>query len=152
MTEEQIYRKLSALCASAEHCSYEMTEKMRRLQVPEDVQARIMQQLTAERFVDDGRYCRFFVRDKIRYNKWGRRKIEQALRMKRIPEDTVAGVLDEVDPQEYLDILRALLENKRKSVKAGSEYELEAKLVRFALSRGFTLEEAREAMRSSSGK
>ena len=40
MTEEQIYQKLSALCASAEHCSYEMTEKMRRWQVPDDMQAR----------------------------------------------------------------------------------------------------------------
>lgn len=152
ITEEQAYQKLSALCASAEHCSHEMAEKMRRWQMSEDAMARVMERLVSDKFVDDERYCRFFVRDKIRYNKWGRRKIEQALRMKRIPEDTVAGVLDEVDPQEYLDILRALLENKRKSVKAGSEYELEAKLVRFALSRGFTLEEAREAMRSSSGK
>ena len=138
MTEQQIYQKLSAACASAEHCSYEMTEKMSRWQVPDDVQARVMERLVSERFVDDERYCRFFVRDKIRYNKWGRRKVEQALYMKRIPGDIAARVLDEVDPDVYADILRPLLAAKRKTTKAASDYELNGKLTRFALGRGFT--------------
>lgn len=146
MTEEQIYQKLSALCASAEHCSYEMTEKMRRWQVPEDIQAQVMERLVKERFVDDERYCRFFVRDKIRYNKWGRRKVEQALYMKRIPAGIQERVLDEVDPQVYADILRPLLAAKRKSVKAASQYELNGKLTRFALGRGFTPDIIRECL------
>ena len=146
LTEEQVFQKLSALCASAEHCSYEMTEKMKKWQVADDVRERVMERLVKDKFVDDERYCRFFVRDKIRYNKWGRRKVEQALYMKRIPADVSARVLDEVDPDTYLDILRPLLQAKRKSVKAGSDYELECKLIKFALGRGFSVEEAREAM------
>ena len=146
MTEQQIYQKLSAACASAEHCSYEMTEKMSRWQVPDDVQARVMERLVSERFVDDERYSRFFVRDKIRYNKWGRRKVEQALRMKRIPEDVAAAALDEVDPQVYADILRPLLQAKRKTTKAANAYELNGKLTRFALGRGFTMDVIRECL------
>ena len=146
ITEEQAYQKLSALCASAEHCSHEMVEKMRRWQMSEDAVARVMERLVSDKFVDDERYCRFFVRDKIRYNKWGRRKVEQALYMKRIPEDISARVLDEVDPQTYIDILRPLLQAKRKSVKAGSDYELNGKLIRFALGRGFSIEEARKCL------
>ena len=147
ITEEQAYQKLSALCASAEHCSHEMAEKMRRWQMSEDAVARVMERLVSDKFVDDERYCRFFVRDKIRYNKWGRRKVEQALYMKRIPADVSARVLDEVDHETYVDILRPLLQAKRKSVKAGSDYELECKLIKFALGRGFSVEEAREAMK-----
>lgn len=146
ITEEQAYQKLSALCASAEHCSHEMVEKMRRWQMSEDAVARVMERLVSDKFVDDERYCRFFVRDKIRYNKWGRRKVEQALYMKRIPEDISARILDEVDPQTYIDILRPLLQAKRKSVKAGSDYELNGKLIRFALGRGFSIEEAKECL------
>ena len=142
-----MFQKLSALCASAEHCSYEMTEKMRKWQVGDGVRERVMERLAKDKFVDDERYCRFFVRDKILYNKWGRRKVEQALYMKRIPDDVSARVLDEVDPQTYLDILRPLLQAKRKSVKAGSDYELECKLIRFAVGRGFSVDEAREAMK-----
>lgn len=146
MTEEQIYQKLSALCASAEHCSYEMTEKMRRWQVPDDMQARVMERLVKERFVDDERYCRFFVRDKIRYNKWGRRKVEQALMMKRIPRDIISGALGEVDAEEYIAVLRPLLQSKRKTIKAASEYELNAKLIRFAMGRGFDMDIIRECL------
>ena len=67
--------------------------------------------------------------------------------MKRIPADVSARVLDEVDHETYVDILRPLLQAKRKSVKAGSDYELECKLIKFALGRGFSVEEAREAMK-----
>ncbi len=147
MTEQQAYQKLSALCARAEHCTYEMDEKMRRWQLPEDERRRVIDRLTEERFIDEERYCRFFVRDKIRQNKWGRRKVEQALYMKRIPEDRVARVLDEVDRETYIEILRPLLQAKRKTVKANSDYELECKLIRFALSRGFSVDEARESLR-----
>ena len=138
ITEDQAFQKLSALCARAEHCSHEMAEKMRKWDMADDAVARIMERLTKERYVDDERYCRFFVRDKIRYNKWGRRKVEQALYMKRIPGDIAARVLDEVDPDVYADILRPLLAAKRKTTKAASDYELNGKLTRFALGRGFT--------------
>ena len=138
ITEDQAFQKLSALCARAEHCSHEMAEKMRKWDMADDAVARVMERLTKERYVDDERYCRFFVRDKIRYNKWGRRKVEQALYMKRIPGDIAARVLDEVDPDVYADILRPLLAAKRKTTKAASDYELNGKLTRFALGRGFT--------------
>ena len=138
ITEDQAFQKLSALCARAEHCSHEMAEKMRKWDMADDAVARVMERLTKERYVDDERYCRFFVRDKIRYNKWGRRKVEQALYMKRIPGDIAARVLDEVAPDVYADILRPLLAAKRKTTKAASDYELNGKLTRFALGRGFT--------------
>lgn len=138
ITEDQAFQKLSALCARAEHCSHEMAEKMRKWDMADDAVARVMERLTKERYVDDERYCRFFVRDKIRYNKWGRRKVEQVLYMKRIPGDIAARVLDEVDPDVYADILRPLLAAKRKTTKAASDYELNGKLTRFALGRGFT--------------
>ena len=141
-----MFFKLSALCASAEHCTYEMTEKMRIWQVPADVQERVIERLVKNKYVDDERYCRAFVRDKIKYNKWGRRKVEQALYMKRIPESIIDAVLEEVDPETYLEILRPLIENKRKSIKADSEYELNMKLMKFAVGRGFTVEEVKKSL------
>ena len=97
MTEQQALLKLSALCAQAEHCSYEMTEKMRRWGLPDEAQARIMARLTQERYIDDERYSRLFVREKIKFNKWGRRKVAQALMAKRIDHETIRHVLDDVD-------------------------------------------------------
>jgi len=145
-TENDAYLTLAALCAQAEHCQWEMIEKMRRWELPEEEQARVMQRLVSERYVDDERYARAFVKDKVRYNKWGRRKVEQALWQKHIDEDIRRRVLDEVDDDEYLDVLRPLLKQKRRSTKASSDYELNQKLMRFALGRGFTFDIIRQCL------
>ena len=140
ITEQEAYLQLAALCAQAEHCQQEMRDKMRRWELDEIVQNRIIDRLIKERYVDDERYARAFVKDKIRYNKWGRRKVQQGLWQKRIDTDIQQRVLDEIDEKEYLDILRPLLKKKRKNIRAASDYELNQKLARFALSRGFTFD------------
>ena len=145
-TEQEAYLALSALCAQAEHCQWEMLEKMRRWELSDEAQARVMERLVKERFVDDERYARAFVMDKIRYNKWGRRKVEQALWQKHIDEHIRQQVLDQVDDEEYLAVLRPLLKQKRRTTKAQNDYELNQKLMRFALSRGFTFDLIRQCI------
>ena len=140
MTEEQVLNKLTTLCARGEHCQQEMLDKMRKWEIEEDVQARVMEYLLKEKFIDEERYTRLFVEEKIKFNKWGRKKLEQALYMKRIPRSIYAPILDEVDEDNYEEVLRPLLEAKRKSVTGKSEYEIRGKLIRFALSRGFDMD------------
>ncbi|MBR4481183.1 MAG: RecX family transcriptional regulator [Prevotella sp.] len=146
MTEQEAYLQLAALCAQAEHCQQEMRDKMRRWELDETVQNRILARLVKERYVDDERYARAFVKDKIRYNKWGRRKVQQALWLKHIDSDIQQRVLDEIDEKEYLDVLRPLLKQKRKSIKAESDNEQNQKLVRFALGRGFSFDIIRQCL------
>ena len=145
-TEEEAFLQLAALCANAEHCQYEMLEKMKRWELSEEAQARVMAQLIEERYVDDRRYARAFVKDKIRYNKWGHRKVQQGLWMKRIDKEIQDEVLDDIDEKEYLEVLKPLLKQKRKSIKANSDYELNQKLVRFAYGRGFTFDIIRQCL------
>ena len=146
VSEQGAYLQLAQLCARAEHCQYELIEKMRRWDMSDEAQARVMQRLVSERYVDDERYTQAFVRDKIRYNKWGRRKVEQALWQKHIDKDTRERVLNEVDDDEYLSVLRPLLKQKQKTLKGGSDYERNQKLVKFALQRGFTYDIIRQCI------
>ena len=146
MTALQAYQRLSALCARSEHCQQEMLEKMRQWGLHEEAQAEVMARLVGEKYVDDERFTRAFVYDKIRYSKWGRRKVEQALWAKRIDESISKPILDEVDDEEYLQTLRPMLKQKRRTTKARSEYELSTKLIKFALGRGFTMDIIRQCM------
>ena len=146
LTEQEAFLQLASLCAQAEHCQHEMLEKMRKWELPAEVQARVMARLVKDRYIDDERYAQAYVKDKIRYNKWGRRKVQQGLWTKRIDEDIQQRVLDEVDDEEYLAVLRPLLKQKQKSIKAGSDYERNQKLVRFALGRGFTFDLIRQCL------
>ena len=145
-SESQALAALTSLCARGEHCTQEMLDKMTRWELSEEAQARVIDYLTSHHYVDDERYTRAFVNDKIRYNKWGRRKIEQALWTKRIPKETIDSVLNSIDDHEYLDVLRPLLDSKRRSIKARSAYEETMKLTKFALSRGFTYDIIRQCI------
>ncbi len=140
MTAQEAFSRLSALCAKGEHCRQEMVEKMGRWGLGDDEQAEVLQRLADGRYVDDARYARAFVNDKVRYSKWGRRKIEQALWMKHIDEATVQEALDDISDEEYVEVLRPLVEQKKRTTRAANDYELRMKVVRFALGRGFTME------------
>ena len=146
MTEEQALQKLAALCSQSEHCTSEMKEKMTRWGIDEDAQQRVVEYLVANRYVDDRRYARSFVNDKLKYNNWGPRKIEQSLWMKHIDESILREALDDVDNEEYISVLRPLLTSKRKTTKAETDYEMNQKLLRFAIGRGFTFEQVKEVI------
>ena len=146
ITEQQALSKLMTLCARSEHSSGEMQQKMRLWRISDEAQARIMERLIKEKFVDDERYTRAFVNDKIKYNQWGRRKIEQALWAKGVDRDIQQRILDAVDEEEYIKVLRPLLKSKNRSIEARNEFERQMKLIRFAQSRGYLMNEIEKSM------
>ena len=144
--EQQALNKLAAMCSKAEHSTGDMVRKMRLWQLTEDEQQRILKRLTEDKYVDNMRFCRSFVNEKIRFDKWGRRKIEQALYMKGVEKDIYTPILDEIDNEEYALTLRPMIAAKRRSIKAANAYELNAKLIKFALGRGFGMDIIRKCI------
>lgn len=139
LSEAEALCKAEAYCVTSEHCVFEVSEKLKQWGVESDTRRRILKRLTDEKYIDEARFSGFFVNDKFRYNKWGRTKIAQALWQKRIPQDVYNPYLDGIDEEEYLNVLRGLLSVRKKSIKAHNEYELNGKLIRFALGRGFEM-------------
>lgn len=146
MTYEQVLTKLTAICARGEHCLLEMYRKMERWQIDSETQQRVVEYLQKERYIDEARYARFFINDKRKYNRWGKRKIEQALYMKRIPKEVYSQLLDSIEDDTYMETLVPLLQAKRKNTKGASDYEIKMKLIRYALQRGFTYEQTEKAL------
>ena len=146
LTDEEALNRVASYCSTAEHCRAEINEKLQRWGIAYDTIARILDRLESEKFIDDERFCRAFVNDKFRFAKWGKIKIGQALQLKKIPQSVFYRYLNEIDEDEYLAILDNLLAVKRKSVHAENEYELNNKLVRFALSRGFEMKDIRHCI------
>ncbi len=140
MTEKEAFVRLSAKCAVTEYCCADMRRMMARWDLQDDARERILTRLQQERFVDERRYAGAFTRDKFRYNKWGVVKIAQQLRMKGIAPDIIDEAVKEVGDDTALSTLRQLIEAKRTTVKGKSEYEVNCKLIRFALSRGFSMD------------
>lgn len=146
MTTDEILYKLAARCSTSEQCLSDVEAKLKRYDLSEEERTRILQHLVEEKYIDDKRYAEAFVRDKYRLNKWGRIKIAQGLRMKGIDNGSVNEAMELIDETEYLHILRELIKAKRKSIRGKSDYEVNGKLIRFAIGRGFEFAAIRSCM------
>lgn len=146
MTETEALNRVAAYCSTAEHCRAEIAEKLQRWGIAFDAIERILNRLEQEKYLDEERYCRAFINDKYRFAKWGKVKIGQAFQLKKISPFVYRPFLEEIDEEEYLFYLQKMLAAKRKSVHAENEYELNGKLIRFALSRGFEMKDIRRCM------
>lgn len=146
MTADEILYKLAARCSVSEQCLSDITAKLDKYDLPEEEKTRILRHLVEEKYVDDGRYAKAYVRDKYRFNKWGRIKIAQGLRMKGIDSETINSAMEAIDEEEYMEILSDLIMAKRKSTKGRNEYEINGKLYRFAAGRGFEYDAIRRVV------
>lgn len=138
ITEAEALNKAAAYCSAAEHCASEVRGKLKTWGMEPHAEA-VIARLTEEGFINENRYAQSFTREKIRYNRWGRVKVAQALRLKEIPADIIRKTVGAFDEEEYEKILQQLLQSKARTVSARSEYEKHGKLIRFALSRGFEM-------------
>lgn len=102
-----------------------------------DDQDEIINSLIEDKFIDESRFTNFYVRDKYRFNKWGRIKISYHLKHKQIPERIINEALEQINHQEYKENLQNILQSKLRSLKDDDPYQLKTKLYRFAQSRGF---------------
>ena len=146
LSREKALAKLAALCARAEYCTGDMEDKMRRWGLSSNDIKENIAYLVGNKYIDNARYCKAFVNDKIAYNHWGRRKIEQALWMKHVPESVSAPILDAVPEEDYISVLKPLLASKAATVKAESDYERQMKLMKFAMGRGFSIDEIKQCL------
>lgn len=146
MTTDEILYKLAAKCSVSEQCLSDIEAKLSRYDLTEEERTHILRHLVEEKYVDDRRYAEAYVKDKYRFNKWGRIKIAQSLRMKGIDTETIKSAMGAIDEEEYMDILRDLIKAKRRSTRGSSEYEINGKLIRFATGRGFEFAAIRECL------
>ena len=90
---DAVFGRMAWLCSRREYCSTAVLEKLRQKGLDDKDAAR-------ERYVDDARYARAFVRDKALLSGWGPRKISFALSAKGISKDVVEEALGEVSPED----------------------------------------------------
>ena len=126
--------KAQAYCARAEHCAADVRRKFYEWGLQdEEIADSIEQNLYADNFLNDRRFCEAYVHDKVAYQSWGRLKIQASLRALQLPESEIRSALENIDEAAYFDNLRKLIRARKT--------DSEDKRLRFLLQRGFTYEE-----------
>ena len=134
---EEFFLKASYYCSLSEHCIKKVREKLVQWETPKEFIDPIIEKLIEQDYINEERFSRAFVKDKFRFNHWGRIKIQTHLRALEISSENIARAMQEINEDEYAEILDEIVEKKRKTIKKGTDYEIRAKLLRHALSRGF---------------
>jgi len=141
MSENVLFRRAltraMAQCSRREYCIYEIRNKLLLWGLEDSDSEKIITILVKENFINETRYAKAFVKDKFRYNRWGKVKTSALLKSKYIPADLINSALESIDSETYTKSLRDLIEGHKRSVKAKNQYDLKAKLMRYGLSKGY---------------
>jgi len=125
------------LCSRNEMCSFDIEEKLRRWELEESEIKSILSSLIDEHFIDDERFVRAYVNDKLKFNHWGRVKIKYMLKAKQLKGEVVETIFNEIDDKLYKSIISDEIKKKLPKIKAKSDFERNAKLASYMASRGF---------------
>ena len=144
-TPQQALQSLMRMCARSERSSGDALRLMKRWGLADEDARKVLVRLQTERFIDDARYAEAFVRDKLNLSGWGAYKIKMALRAKGVAKDiideVVVPMLNETNMKERLE---EIMLRRMRTLKYSSAYDAKTKLIRFAASRGYEIEEAIE--------
>ena len=140
MSKEEALAKLQRYCAYQERCHEEVRSKLLDMGIYSDWREEIIVQLIEENFLNEERFARAFARGKFRIKQWGRTRIRQELKKRKISDYCLRKAMEEIEEEDYLNTLRTALIKKNISLKEEDPYRRKSKLARYAVSRGFESE------------
>lgn len=135
--KQSAYLKAAAICSRLETCTFDIQAKLKLWGLEEDDSVAVIELLKEENYINDERFARAYVKDKFRFNHWGKQKIEYMLRAKKIDQEILELAFEEIEEEGYADELLKLLTDKEKTIKSKDKFDKRNKLMRFAMGRGF---------------
>ena len=136
-TNNYTSHKMAKFCAYQERCVKDVKDKLKTYDIAEKEKNIILEYLLDNRFVNDERFAKSFVRGKVNQSGWGVNKIRFHLIQKGIDKDIIEEALGQTDEEAYRQRLIEILKAKAKTVKAASDYEKKRKLAAYAMQKGF---------------
>ena len=137
LTPDQVLDKMAKYCAYQERCVKDVRDKLKTFDIPQKEKDEILDYLLDNRFVNDERFAKSFVRGKVNQSGWGVNKIRFHLIQKGIDKDIIEEALGQTDEEVYRQRLIEILKTKAKTIKADSDFEKKRKLAAYAMQKGF---------------
>lgn len=137
LTPDQVLDKMAKYCAYQERCVKDVRDKLKTFEIPEEEKTKILDYLLDNRFVNDERFAKSFVRGKVNQSGWGVNKILFHLVQKGIDKDIIEEALGQTDEEAYRQRLIEILKTKAKTVKTANDFEKKRKLAAYAMQKGF---------------
>lgn len=143
----EILVKIYRYCAYQERCRSEVCQKLSDLEADPETWESIIAHLEDERFLDESRFTRVFIRGKFFHKQWGRQKIRAHLKRKQVPAAMIeAGFRAEIDPDTYLDTVLTLIEKQGSTPGKALALKEKDRLGRMLAQKGYEWDIIREGI------
>ena len=138
-----IYDKRSALVKAESYCAYqeraqqEVRDKLYDWGLHHDEVEEVITELIITNFLNEERFAMSYVSGKFNIKKWGKIKIKQGLKLKKVPEKMIIKALNSIDYDKYLQTILAAAEKKSAVLVENDKYKRKYKLVTYLMGKGF---------------
>lgn len=149
---KEAYEYAASRCSSVELCKQDILTRLERFELSPQEKFNLIEKLEKEGFINEKRYVKSYINDKMKFSKWGRVKIVYMLRQKGLPAKLIDECFEETDLDSYKSIALSVLTAKNKSIRGADEAERKNKLYRFAQGRGFESSVISECIKKIFGK
>ena len=134
----QIKKKLADYCVYQDRSHYEVEQKLKELRtLNEDERGEILIWLIQNNFLNEERFSKSYARGKFYQKKWGKIKIMQGLKQKRIPTNLIDKGIEEINEEDYKSTLMELTEKKWNIIRESEVYLKKKKIYNYLLQKGY---------------
>ena len=137
LTPRQAKEKIERYCAYQERSHHEVRSKLYTFGLYRDDVEEILSGLITDGYLNEERFAKAFAGGKFRMKKWGRTKITHALEEKGVSQSCIRSGLREIDDDDYVNTLRALLKEKLPLIEEDSLYVVRHRLSKYAIQKGY---------------
>ena len=141
---KQALEKGANFCAYQERCQEDVRKKLFDLKLDSEDVEEVIYYLIREDFLNEERYAQTYCRSKFKHNKWGRTKIRQHLKQKKVSERNINKGMLEINDETYFSLMKELVEKKAASIKDKNHWTRKQKITNYMLQKGFEFELIKE--------
>jgi regulatory protein len=129
--------KAESYCAYQERSQQEVRDKLYDWGLHHDEVEEVITELILTNFLNEERFAMAYVSGKFNIKKWGKIKIKQGLKLKKVPEKMIIKALNTIDYDDYLQVILAAAEKKAPFITEKDPYKKKYKLVTYLMGKGF---------------
>ena len=138
ITDEKVaLAKAEHYCAYQERSQQEVRDKLYEWGLYTNAVENIIIQLIAGNFINEERFANAYVRGKFNQKGWGKNKIKQGLKFKRVSDVLIKKALNNINEDDYLQMLGKVMQKKASLLMETDLYKRKYKLQQYALGRGY---------------
>ncbi len=136
-TVDEALTKMERYCAYQERCHQEVENKLREMRLIPEAVDQIILHLLEQDFINETRFAKAYARGKFSIKKWGRNRIVNELKKRKISIYNINVSLAEINEDDYKKTFDALAEKRINQIKETNKYKKRKKLADYLLYRGW---------------